>query len=1225
MLKTALIAALPLGLWTAQPLWAQSITPAADGTGTIIEYNGNTYTITGGTNAGTNLFHSFEQFGLQPSEIADFLSNPAIQNVVGRVIGGDPSVIEGLIRLSGGNSNLFLVNPAGWVFADGASVDVPGSLGISTATRIGFGSEFFNAIGENNYAALTGDPTSLIFDTAQPGAIINTADLNLDGSLWMVGGSVISTGSIDTATGTVTLAAVPGESKVSLTHEGMALGLILDALPAEEVQAGMPLGLAVTDLPRYLTGDSHIGSAGNLVVAEDGSIHLIGSELRLDDGQAVVGKLSTVEDGQLVVGKRIAAQTINLIAADRVHVTDPTLVQGDTTVVRLPGADGTNTLSLIDSRADNPYFLLYGGAEGTISRIVNRGEDGIEVITTELAEIAEQGGQVDAVSITAEGHEGNFWLGNTWITHESVQDYSDQLATWGAALTESADLLLYSCFTALGDTGAALMNSLAQFTGADVAASTNATGSANYSGDWTLESSTGSIEAETPFTDETLDAWTGKLATLTVTNANDAGAGSLRQRIETDAAAGDMITFDTARTVTLTSGSIAWATDNLTLDGNGSTVDGNANERVFTISASNATLENLTVTNGRTTGADDGAGINHTSTTGALTLNNVTVTGNSSNDFGGGIIIVGASLSLNNSTIANNSAADDGGGIHSNFGSITLTNSTVSGNTSNDFGGGISSFDGTVSFINSTLSNNSANDDGGGMRTGSADINLTNSTVSGNTSNDFGGGINTFSGTITIENSTLADNSAADDGGALFTSAGITSFNNSTVSGNSSNDLGGGLSTNNGSLSVSNSTVSGNSAADDGGGIRSNNGSISLTNSTVSGNTSNDYGGGIATFNGTVSLSGSNVSGNSAANDGGGIRSDDGTTTLTNSTVTGNTSGDFGGGIAIVYANTTLINSTVSGNSAADDGGGIRIRTKTLNLINSTVSGNTTNDRGGGIATNNATISLNYSTVSGNSATGNAGGLYANNGAINLTNATVSGNSAGNNGGGIAILGSGSTTTTNATIAFNSASNNGGGIYVNANGTGTLRNTIIANNSAATNSSDLSGTFTANHNLILNTAGATINGSNNITGQDPLLQPLAFNGGSATQTHALDFTSPAINAGSNEFISGLSFDQSAIFTRIFGGTVDIGAYEVNPEYLTTPFTFAELYIDPLDETELLVDGVIGANACRTVPEVDLDDEDTEQQETDEIGQEKAKPGKQKNLDEDCLPLGEISF
>ncbi|WP_204101727.1 MULTISPECIES: filamentous hemagglutinin N-terminal domain-containing protein, partial [Spirulina sp. CCY15215] len=93
---------------------------APDGTGTIINYNGNTYHINGGTQAGANLFHSFQEFGLNPQEIANFLSNPDILNVVGRVTGGNPSIIQGLIQLTGGNSNLFLMNPSGWVFTQGA-------------------------------------------------------------------------------------------------------------------------------------------------------------------------------------------------------------------------------------------------------------------------------------------------------------------------------------------------------------------------------------------------------------------------------------------------------------------------------------------------------------------------------------------------------------------------------------------------------------------------------------------------------------------------------------------------------------------------------------------------------------------------------------------------------------------------------------------------------------------------------------------------------------------------------------------------------------------------------------------------------------------------------------------------------------------------------------------------------------------------------------------------
>ncbi|MCW6039052.1 filamentous hemagglutinin N-terminal domain-containing protein, partial [Spirulina subsalsa FACHB-351] len=225
---------LPLGYTTT--LQAQSITPAPDGVSTLIHHNGNTYHIQGGTQAGANLFHSFQEFGLTPNEIANFLSQPDIQNVVGRVVGGNPSIIQGLIQLTGGNSNLYLMNPAGWVFTQGASLDIPGSFGVTTANRMGFHDSYFNSLGNNDFTTLTGNPTQLIFDSSQPGTILNAADLSLqNGSLWMVGGSIINTGTMETPNGTITLAAIPGQSQVKLTHEGMKLGLVLEALPSDSV------------------------------------------------------------------------------------------------------------------------------------------------------------------------------------------------------------------------------------------------------------------------------------------------------------------------------------------------------------------------------------------------------------------------------------------------------------------------------------------------------------------------------------------------------------------------------------------------------------------------------------------------------------------------------------------------------------------------------------------------------------------------------------------------------------------------------------------------------------------------------------------------------------------------------------------------------------------------------------------------------------------------------
>jgi filamentous hemagglutinin family protein len=117
-----------LGAIAASSTLAQSVTPGIDGTGTLINQNGTTYTITGGTQINANLFHSFQRFGLSPGETATFLSNPNIQNILSRVNGGETSVINGLIQVTGGNSNLFLLNPAGVIFGANASLNVPAAF-----------------------------------------------------------------------------------------------------------------------------------------------------------------------------------------------------------------------------------------------------------------------------------------------------------------------------------------------------------------------------------------------------------------------------------------------------------------------------------------------------------------------------------------------------------------------------------------------------------------------------------------------------------------------------------------------------------------------------------------------------------------------------------------------------------------------------------------------------------------------------------------------------------------------------------------------------------------------------------------------------------------------------------------------------------------------------------------------------------------------------------------
>src|SRR4028119_1238109 len=161
----------------------QTIVPAAEGTNTTVTREPQSGTagqptrfdIKGGqlSSDRQNLFHSFKEFGLSENQIANFISNPNIRNILAGIGGGNPSIINGLIQVTGGNSNLFLMNPSGIIFGNSASLNVPGSFTATTATGIGFGTNSFNAVGTPNYTNLTGAPTSFTFGGAQAGAIIS--------------------------------------------------------------------------------------------------------------------------------------------------------------------------------------------------------------------------------------------------------------------------------------------------------------------------------------------------------------------------------------------------------------------------------------------------------------------------------------------------------------------------------------------------------------------------------------------------------------------------------------------------------------------------------------------------------------------------------------------------------------------------------------------------------------------------------------------------------------------------------------------------------------------------------------------------------------------------------------------------------------------------------------------------------------------------------------------
>ncbi|MDB9390714.1 beta strand repeat-containing protein [Microcystis aeruginosa] len=329
-----------------------------------------------------------------------------------------------------------------------------------------------------------------------------------------------------------------------------------------------------------------------------------------------------------------------------------------------------------------------------------------------------------------------------------------------------------------------------------------------------------------------------------------------------------------------------------------------------------------------------------------------------------------------------------------------------------------------------------------------------------------------------------------------------------------------------GALSLQNVVVTGGITSSSGAGISVNaTGVLDLYNTTVSGNKalgSSSNGGGIQNRGFVYLRQGSVVSNNIASGssyqEGGGVYNSGGTLIAINSTINNNQGGVYGGGILSVAGSLTLINTTVSGNSAGN-GGGIRNNGTSIALINTTVSGNNASYAGGGI--------------------------YSSGDTFNLINSTI---------------------TNNTVVDTQFVGRGGGGIY-SLSTTFFLKNTIVAGNIDNTTngfdllSSGLSGAIFNgnNYNLIGDLTGAkgTIGTGTDIVNSNPGLAPLANYGG-LTLTHALLAGSPAINAGNNSLIlidsedidgdgdttEQIPFDQRGTgFNRIFGGTVDIGAFE----------------------------------------------------------------------------------
>ena len=174
-------------------------------------------------------------------------------------------------------------------------------------------------------------------------------------------------------------------------------------------------------------------------------------------------------------------------------------------VVSASGAsDGlfTPRVVFVDPSVADYQALVAGMPAGCTVVMLDAARDGIQQMRDFLAHNVGQVGAIDIVTdlasldVVSHGAPGQIVLGSTVLNAATMAQYASQLAEIGSHMTSNGDILLYGCDVAAGEAGQVFIAGLAQATGADVAASTNLTGSAAAGGDWVLEASAGgTIEA----------------------------------------------------------------------------------------------------------------------------------------------------------------------------------------------------------------------------------------------------------------------------------------------------------------------------------------------------------------------------------------------------------------------------------------------------------------------------------------------------------------------------------------------------------------------------------------------------------------------------------------------------------------------------------------------------------------------------------------------------------
>ena len=243
---------------------------------------------------GGNLFHSFGEFSVPTGGSATFSGPNTIANILGRVTGGQPSFIDGLLRSEITGANLFLLNPSGIMFGPNASLDVSGSFHVSTADflRLADGATFSAHLGQASALTVAAPAAFRFLGSELPSITIEGSSLQVPvGSvLSVVGGDITMVGG-RISSGRLLLAGMASPGEVVLNPSASAI---------DSFAYGSRIALSQGAL--ISTSSTSDGSVGDVVVR--------GERVTLTNGAQIVSSNSGVGRGGDVT--IIATDTITI-------------------------------------------------------------------------------------------------------------------------------------------------------------------------------------------------------------------------------------------------------------------------------------------------------------------------------------------------------------------------------------------------------------------------------------------------------------------------------------------------------------------------------------------------------------------------------------------------------------------------------------------------------------------------------------------------------------------------------------------------------------------------------------------------------------------------------------------------------------------------------------------------------------------------------------------------